>query len=170
MQGRIRLIQQADLTEVQAIQDRCYGDELFEDTALIERRLVSQPNSCWLAESSSGEVQAYLFSYPSRNYHVAALGSEFAQYAEADVLYLHDMAVAQHARGLGLPAKLLRYAEDYAASLRLDRLALVAVQGSVPYWQRQGFAGVNLSDAEAIQALASYSGQNAVYMQKLLLR
>lgn len=170
MQGRIRLIQQADLTEVQAIQDCCYGDELFEDTALIERRLVSQPNSCWLAESSSGEVLAYLFSYPSRNYHVAALGSEFAQYAKADVLYLHDMAVSQNARGLGLAAKLLCCAEDYALSLGLDRLALVAVQGAEPYWQKHGFAGVSLSDTEARQALASYSGQNARYMQKSLLK
>ncbi|MFP3345463.1 GNAT family N-acetyltransferase, partial [Halomonas sp. SIMBA_159] len=80
--------------------------------------------------------------------------------------YLHDMAVSQNARGLGLASRLLNYAEQYAIELGFSRLALVAVQGSVPYWQKRGFVVVNLSSSEATRALASYSGQHAMYMQK----
>ena len=170
MSGHIRLIKTADLAAVVAIQANCYGDELFEDASLIQKRLLSQPKSCWLAESCSGEVLAYLFSYPSHNKQVAALGSEFSHYAGAELLYLHDMAVSQNARGLGLASRLLNCAERYAMQLGFNRLALVAVQGSVPYWQKQGFAVVSLCDAEALQALSSYAGQDARYMQKSLAR
>lgn len=170
MSINIRLINKSDLSAVVAIQDSCYGDELFEDASLIQRRLASQPDSCWLAENHSKEVLAYLFSYPARDKQVAALGSEFPRYTEAELLYLHDMAVGQNARSLGLASRLLGYAEQHAVELGFSRLALVAVQGSVPYWQKHGFVVVNLSDAEAAKALASYSGQNAMYMQKSLAR
>lgn len=170
MSYRIRLIQHADLAEIQAIQDCCYGDELFEDTGLIERRLASQPNSCWLAESHDGKVLAYLFSYPSRDKQVAPLGSEFECYNNADLLYLHDMAVSPAARGLGLAPDLLVTAERYALKCGFNQLALVAVQGSVPYWQKQGFSIVELTDVSAQLALESYIGQSAVYMQKTLAR
>ena len=168
MQAYIRLIKPADLAEVQAIQDCCYGDELFEDTALIESRLLSQPNSCWLAQNHDGKVLAYLFSYPSRDKRVAPLGSEFERYNDATLLYLHDMAVSPTARGLGLAPELLATAERYAIMCGLNQLALVAVQGSVPYWQKQGFSVVELTEVSALQALESYQGQNAVYMQKKL--
>ena len=169
MSINIRLISKHDLSAIVTIQDTCYGNELFEDASLIQRRLLSQPDSCWLAESSSGEVLAYLFSYPSHNKQVAALGSEFSHYAGAELLYLHDMAVSHNARGMRLAPQLLAYAEQYAAGLGFSTLALVAVQGSVPYWQKQGFEVLTLTDTAALQALASYTGQNAVYMQKQLV-
>ena len=169
MSINIRLISKHDLSAIVTIQDTCYGNELFEDASLIQRRLLSQPDSCWLAESSSGEVLAYLFSYPSCDKQVAALGSEFSRYTQAELLYLHDMAVSQNARGLGLASRLLNCAERYAMQLGLSRLALVAVQGSVPYWQKQGFVLVSLCDTAALQALASYTGQDARYMQKSLV-
>ena len=168
MSIHIRLINEADLSAIVAIQDSCYTDALFEDACLISRRLASQPQSCWLAENDTGEVLAYLFSYPSRNRQVAALGSDFCRYADADVLYLHDMAVSHNARGMRLALQLLAHAEQYAADLGFKTLALVAVQGSVPYWQKQGFDVLTLTEVGALQALASYTGQNAVYMQKPL--
>ncbi|SEH95233.1 Predicted N-acetyltransferase YhbS [Rheinheimera pacifica] len=168
MSIHIRLINEADLGAIVTIQDSCYAAELFEDAGLIRRRLASQPQSCWLAEDSKGEVLAYLFSYPSRDNQVAPLGSSFGSYADAELLYLHDMAVSHNARGMRLAPQLLALAEQYAADLGFNRLALVAVQGSVPYWQKQGFEMVTLTETTALQALASYTGQNAVYMQKLL--
>ncbi|MDR6982627.1 putative N-acetyltransferase YhbS [Rheinheimera pacifica] len=168
MSIRIRLINEADLGAIVAIQDSCYAAELFEDAGLIRRRLASQPHSCWLAENSAGEVLAYLFSYPSRNKQVAPLGSTFGSYADAELLYLHDLAVSHNARGMRLAPQLLACAEQYAAELGFHTLALVAVQGSVTYWQKHGFEVQTLTDTAALQALASYTGQNAVYMQKLL--
>lgn len=168
MSCRIRLIEHSDLAAIVAIQDSCYGNELFEDPALITRRLMSQPNSCWLAQSHDAKVLAYLFSYPSREKRVAPLGSEFQRYNDADLLYLHDMAVSSAARGLGLASELLATAERYALINGFSKLALVAVQGSVPYWQKHGFGIVELTEGSALQALQSYTAQSAVYMQKTL--
>lgn len=168
MSIHIRLINESDLDAIVTIQDSSYTDELYEDARVIRERLASQPHSCWLAENDHCEVLAYLFSYPSLNMQVAPLGSNFTQYADAQLLYLHDMAVSHNARGMGLAPVLLARAEQHATDLGFNTLALVAVQGSVPYWQKQGFEKLTLTDAAAIQALASYSGQNAVYMQKRL--
>ena len=160
-----RLISQADLPAVVALQDCCYSDALYESPTLLSQRLQAAADSCWLAESSAGELLAYLFSYPSINGYVTPLASAFAPAAAPELLYLHDMAVNPAARGLGLASRLLAKAKQHALSLGLTKLALVAVQGSVPYWQRHGFAVVNELSDSAITALVSYHGEQACYMQ-----
>lgn len=168
MQYLIRQMADADLANVSQLQDSCYADNLYEAPQLLQQRLASHPHSCWLAENTNKQLLAYLFSYPSRSGQVMPLGSLFNQYADADVLYLHDMAVSDRARGAGLAGRLLRQAEAYAAELGLSRLALVAVQGSMPYWHKQGFAVVADITPQQQLALHSYIGQQAVYMQKSL--
>lgn len=161
----IRLITPADIPAVVALQDSCYSDALYESPALLQQRLTSAAGSCWLAENADGRLLAYLFSYPSINGYVTPLASAFSVSAIPELLYLHDMAVNPAARGLGLASQLLATAKQYALSLGLSKLALVAVQGSVPYWQRHGFAVVNELSDSAITALAGYHGEQACYMQ-----
>lgn len=50
------------------------------------------------------------------------------------------MAVVPEARSLGLAAHLLARLHERTRALGLARIGLVAVQGSMPYWQRQGFS------------------------------
>ncbi len=128
----------ADLAAICQLQDSCYTDALYEAPQLLQQRLASHPCSCWLAENADQQLLAYLFSYPSCSGYIAALGSPFKHYADAKVLYLHDMAVSEMARGSGLAQLLLCHAEAYAAALGLGTLALVAVQGSMTYWHKQG--------------------------------
>ncbi|MBZ9611873.1 GNAT family N-acetyltransferase [Rheinheimera maricola] len=161
----IRLMTPADIPAVVALQDSCYSDALYESPALLSQRLQAAASSCWLAESSAGELLGYLFSYPSINGYVTPLASAFAPAGAPQLLYLHDMAVSPAARGLGLASQLLAMAKQHALSLGLSKLALVAVQGSVPYWQRHGFVVVNQLPASALSALASYLGEQACYMQ-----
>ncbi|QBL09503.1 GNAT family N-acetyltransferase [Rheinheimera sp. D18] len=165
----IRLITPADLPAVITIQDSCYSDALFEAPELLNQRLAAQPQSCWLAESNAKHVLAYLLSYPAMIGDIAPLGSPFKQVVNANTLYLHDMAVDNRARGLGLAQQLLQQALRFAAERGLTNLALVAVQGAVPYWQRNGFSTVAVTSDQGQQALHSYTGQQAVYMQKPLI-
>lgn len=164
----IRLITKADLAAIVRLQDSCYSDALYESPALVEQRLAAAANSCWLAENADGELLAYLFSYPSADGYVTPLAHAFRPVYHAQLLYLHDMAVSTKARGLGLASQLLATAKQHALSLGLNKLALVAVQGSMPYWQRQGFMIVHKLTAEAESALASYQGEQACYMQLCL--
>ncbi|MBV2128742.1 GNAT family N-acetyltransferase [Arsukibacterium indicum] len=164
----IRLIKPADIMAVVALQDSCYSDALYESPALLQQRLSVAADSCWLAENANGQLLAYLFSYPSINGHITPLASAFAPSTLPQLLYLHDMAVSPAARGLGLASRLLATAQQHALSQGLTKLALVAVQGSVPYWQRQGFNEVTGLSDNAEQALASYQGEQARYMQARL--
>ncbi len=169
MTTSLRLMTPADIPAVVALQDCCYSDALYESPALLSQRLQVAANSCWLAENSAGELLAYLFSYPSTDGYVTPLASAFAPSAAPQLLYLHDMAVNPAARGLGLASQLLAMAKQHALSQGLTKLALVAVQGSVPYWQRHGFAVVNQLADSAISALAGYHGEQANYMQLSLI-
>lgn len=168
MSYTIRLIEPADIQAIASIQDSCYDDALYEENALMSRRLAAQPQSCWVAENRAQEVLAYLLSYPSLDNKVAPLGSDFPVYKAPQLLYLHDMAVSPKARGQAVAPALLACAEQYARQVGFNCLALVAVQGSVPYWQKQGFSVLELNDEEQQQALFSYTNQNACYMKKVV--
>lgn len=161
----LRLITAADFAAVVKLQNSCYSDALYESPALLTQRLTVAANSCWLAENSAGELLAYLFSYPAADGYVTPLAAPFTPSITPALLYLHDMAVSSGARGLGLAGQLLQVAKQYALNLGVSKLALVAVQGSVPFWQRHGFTVVNNVTAEAESALASYHGEQACYMQ-----
>lgn len=164
MSVKIRLMQHDDLPAVIALQDQCYSDALYEPPTLLSQRLASAPQSCWLVEAADGELLAYLFSYPALLGKVTVLASPFAVAQEPELLYLHDMAVSDQARGQGVARALLMQAKQYAAELGLSTLALVAVQGSVPYWQKQGFVIQPPLNAAAEAALKSYTGERAQYM------
>lgn len=161
---------QADLPAVIALQDSCYDNALYEPATLLAERLASAADSCWLIENPLRELQAYLFAYPAKDGSVTPLAQPFAVSAVPQLLYLHDMAVSPLARGQALAARLLAQAEQYAIYRQLTKLALVAVQGSESYWQQCGFVTHQPHSTLAQQALVSYTGQNARYMQKILPR
>lgn len=164
MSGTLRLMQPSDISAVLALQDSCYSDALYEPPALLATRLASAAASCWLAENSTGELLAYLFSYPSLPGKITVLATDFVVADKPELLYLHDMAVSKQARGLGLAKMLLASAKQYAQQLGVTQLALVAVQGSVPYWQKQGFVVQAHVGQDAQAALNSYTGERAQYM------
>lgn len=163
----IRLMQKSDLAAVVRLQDHCYADEFFESAEVVAKRLMLYPQSCWVA-CYQDKIWGYLFSCPSKLSQVNPLGAEFGQYEHANCLYLHDMAVSPDARGQGVASALLRSAIDYATSLDLPHLALVAVQNSAAFWQQLGFTSQPALTSTAQHALASY-GDNAVYLARTLV-
>jgi ribosomal protein S18 acetylase RimI-like enzyme len=54
--------------------------------------------------------------------------------------YIHDIALLPQARGTGAANIVVAQLIDLAASLGLPNLSLVAVNDSVGFWQRHGFA------------------------------
>jgi GNAT superfamily N-acetyltransferase len=161
----IRLMQVSDLPAVVKLQDRCYSAELFEPADLVKRRYLAFPQSCWVA-TYQDKLWGYLFCYPSLFGKVNPLGEDFTEVAQADCLYLHDMAVSSDARGQGVAQQLLAAAEQLARQCSFSALTLVAVQNSASYWQQRGFYPVTALTSQAIQNLASYTGQQAQYLAK----
>ncbi|ARU05853.1 hypothetical protein CCO03_15260 [Comamonas serinivorans] len=86
---------------------------------------------------------------------------------QADTLYLHDLALQPQARGSGLARRLVREVLAAGQARGLRTAALIAIQGSVPFWQAQGFAGVAPDSAELARKLRSY-GAEAQLMRRSL--
>lgn len=133
-----------------------------EDIAVVEERLRLFPAGCFIADAQ-GELLGYAISHPSVMGKPAKLNSLIGALApEADCLFLHDIALTEASRGLGLGRSLLDRLKTAARDAGLRRIALVSVNNSLGYWQAQGFR-VFEADAALAAKLASY-GEDAAYM------
>jgi len=152
---------EADLHAVLAVQAACYPPAMQEAAAVVLARLRTAPGTVLVACDAAG-VCAYLFAYPSRLGAVTPLGAGFDAVPDADTLYLHDLAVAPRALGLGLARRLVASLLD--SHKALPWAALVAVQDSRRFWEGQGFA-VQDAGEEGVRRLATYPG-GALYMAR----
>ena len=159
----IRALTLADLPALLAVQQACYGAGFVESAEVFARRLASPANCSLVAVRDSGELMAYLAAYHSVRGKVTPLHGDFEPVAQADTLYLHDMAVLPACAGQGLAQALLQPLWGQAMAQGLRHSALVSVQGSQGYWQRHGYAPQALADAAQRERLAGYGAQ-AVYM------
>jgi len=152
-----------DLGLVLAIQERCYPPAYLEPLAAFENKLRQAPASAWLA-TSSGQAQAYLVTLPVDEGHFPALHeASWSPPPKAKWLYLHDLAVDPAHRRSGAGRRLVEQALGHAHALGLEGLALVAVQGSQPYWTQQGFQAREASHAALLEKLRSF-GDEACFM------
>ena len=87
--------------------------------------------------------------------------------AQADSLYLHDLAVHPDAAGLGLGPRLVRHAWAHAAQAGWRHSTLVSVQSSVGFWERQGYAATQPDGAEQQARLATYPGRSVYMIRRL---
>ena len=156
----------ADLDAVLAIQLACYGAGFVEDGALIARRLAAAPHTGWVVEHEGG-VRAYLAGYPSMAGKLTPLHGEFEVAAQADSLYLHDLAVHPDASGLKLGPLLVRHAWAHALEAGLRHSTLVSVQASVGFWERQGYAATEPDGAGQQARLATYPGESVYMIRRL---
>lgn len=126
-----------------------------EDDAVFAERLALHPAGCRLL--AAGEHAAgYVISHPWRGAPPALDTLLGSVPADADHYYIHDLALLPASRGTGAAAAIVGDLRRHARSLGLARLSLVAVNGSGPFWRRQGFADLPAGDAAA--KLASYGG------------
>jgi ribosomal protein S18 acetylase RimI-like enzyme len=165
----LRPLRAADVEAVLALQAQCYAAHFLESAqAFVAKLEAAAPHACcWMAWRGA-EPLAYLVSLPVCADSLPALDAPLVSLpAVPRLLYLHDLAVAPAARSLGLGGRLLARVLESAGALGLARLGLVAVQGSVPYWQRQGFAEPAALAPALAEKLASF-GAEARWMERAL--
>ena len=158
----IRPLLPEDLAEVTRIQEECYRDDLIEASDSFAAKISARPGFCFMAEQE-GVAQGYVIALPWVSGQTLELdSSDYAVPANADCIYVHDVAVCPPARSLGAAGQLLETVINAAEENGFKRICLVAVQGAASYWHRHGFEVVTL-DAAAHQKLARY-GDGARYM------
>lgn len=157
----------ADMPAVMRIQAQCYTAIVPESLQSMSAKQQAAPHTCHAAWRQ-GELVGYLLALPVRGLALPALDSPACTIdPAADALYLHDLALSPAARGSGAGQALVARTLAVGAQLGLRRALLVAIQGSAPYWARQGFDGIDPT-TEAVRAkLASY-GADARLMQRPL--
>lgn len=146
---------EADLKRVVDIAGVCYPNHP-EDMDIFVERLRLFPQGC-LALAGEGAVEGYVLSYPWRADAAPPLNALILGLPETPgAYYLHDLALMPSARGQGHS----RAALDHLPAAGLP-LSLVSVNGTVPFWERHGFAVRTTGDL--VSKLASY-GADARFM------
>jgi ribosomal protein S18 acetylase RimI-like enzyme len=157
-------MREADLPAVLAIATLVHPD-YPEDEAVFAERLALAPEGCLcLAEGS--ELAGYVVSHPWMLFDVPPLNARLGHLPEAvDLWYVHDLALLPAARGGGAARLVVGHLARRAQDAGYGAMALVAVNGSGPFWTRQGFREAH--DPALDRTLASYDDA-ARYMVRLL--
>lgn len=165
----LRALHANDVDSLLHVQTVCYGDGFQESRATFAQRL-SSTHHCSLGVVREGDtsLHAYLAAYWSNPGKITALDGVFTPPAAGEqVLYLHDMSVLPALSGQGVARALLHTAMQQARARGVRQAALVSVQGSQAYWERQGFCVADVLDAQQHLHLKTY-GDGAVYMTSKL--
>ena len=155
------------MADVLRIQDYCYTEIEPESLKSLQAKILASPDTCLIAESSEGAV-GYLIAVPIVYPHLPTLNAPtFELSADADTLYIHDLAVDGAGRGKGVAQALVRASIDAAKRSGLSRACLVAIQNSQSFWGQFGFEIVAPPGSEISPKLASY-GADAQLMRALI--
>lgn len=137
-----------------------------EERACFSNRLELHPQGCFVLGDKDGGVLGYMVAYPWTRGSAPALNALIpALPGDADLIYLHDLALHPDARGGGYTRPVVEQLADQARAAGWPALALVAVNDAAAYWGRLGF--VEESPPGMVEKLASY-GADARYMVRPL--
>jgi GNAT superfamily N-acetyltransferase len=142
-----------DLDAVMGIAARVHP-QFPEEREVFADKLRLHAEGALVLESGPVAV-GYCFAHPWSGTQAPPLNTLLGAIpSAADAYYLHDLALLPEVRGSGAGTAALGILLSTAASLKLERLCLVAVNGSIPFWSRHGFAVIDTPDLRA--KLASY--------------
>ncbi|MCP8883046.1 GNAT family N-acetyltransferase [Devosia sp. XJ19-1] len=137
----------------------------FEAETVLAEKFALYRNGCYLLEI--GERPAgYVLSHPWTRGCLPALNALLGEIpADADTYYIHDLALLPLTRGVGAAGQIMAALTKHARVMGFPTMSLVAVNGSVAFWEKQGF--VREERPELAEKLAAYEAA-ACYMIKEL--
>ncbi len=158
---KISPIEEAHWESIMDIQNHAYSEIDPESESVMKSKWILSPKSCVVALNDEA-VLGYCLAHSWHESGAPPLYEEIKKVPEWDNLFLHDIAVASHARNMGVASALCNEVIGFAERQGLASLTLVAIQGARPIWSRFGFEVV--SDFE----VPSNYGNDAVFMKLTL--
>jgi GNAT superfamily N-acetyltransferase len=153
-----------DLDAVSQIASVAFPDH-FEDRACFANRLSLHPAGCRVLADRTG-LSGYIVAYPWRRGRIPPLNSLIdAIPDDADLIYLHDLALLPETRGAGHARVAIEALAHEAHAAGWPAIALVAVNEAEAFWARHSFVTDPALDLRA--KLATY-GPDARYMVRPL--
>lgn len=152
-----------DLADVCRIASLCHPDYPEDEDILAEKQALS-PETCFILEKD-GEAVGYALAHPWVAGEAPALNKKLGAIPpNADILYLHDIAISPSARRTGSGAQAFERLQEVGKKLGFKMLTLVAVNNSASYWQGKGFK-MPEPDENLKAKLLTYS-PDALYLTK----
>lgn len=153
-----------DLDAVSTIAGKVHPG-FFETDAVLAEKHTLYRNGCYVLEVAE-KPAGYVLSHPWTLGTLPALNTLLGSLPEnPDTLYIHDLALLPVTRGVGAAGKIVAALTKHAEAMGFASMSLVAVNGSLPFWEKQGFTAQNRP--ELAEKLAAYE-EAARYMVKAL--
>jgi predicted N-acetyltransferase YhbS len=141
-----RRLTPVDLDQIHRLEAETYVPSLHESDEAFLRIIELFPEGAF-GIFDEDELCAYAFAVPLPAGTLLTLRAPLtALPPEADMFYIHDVAVGDRHRGRGLATQLVERLLDLARARGLRTSELVSVQGSAPFWQRFGFRRIEEFD------------------------
>ena len=154
----IRLINQTDWPAIMEIQEEAYQEITPEALSVLQGKWRHSPDLCFVYEQE-GTIRAYLLAHTWAGDLLPKLDAPLPDEMGCEYVFLHDLAVSNQAQGMGIGPSLVKQLYQSSTKIGLNSFRLVAVQGSVSYWQQFGFCPIP-------QIVSSGYGEDAVVMEK----
>lgn len=162
---QIRPMTFADIDGVLQVQAATYAEHYHEPATVFASKLALAGPFCFVAVKQQ-QLCGYLFAHPWPHSAPPALFAAIDQLpADADSLFIHDMALHPSCRGQAIGQHLLQHSLHAARQAQLSYSTLVAVQGAQRFWQRLGY---RVAVIEHDSGFPGRYGEAAHYMQLLL--
>nr|WP_321270799.1 GNAT family N-acetyltransferase [uncultured Tolumonas sp.] len=155
----IRAITENDWPSILSIQANVYPDITPETETVLRSKMILGPQTCLVITDQQHNVTGYCLAHPWHR-HPASLHTIYPKSQQAELLYIHDMAIAPLHAGKQIGSQTLKYLQQWAKQQGYKKLSLVSLQQAVGYWQRHGFKPQNYVIDEA------QYGAGACYMLK----
>jgi len=159
----IKEIEELHWNGILTIQDKSYQEIGTESLEVLKNKYDASPDTCFVCLSDGNEVLGYLLAHPWSGISPPKLFEPLPNIENGEYLYLHDMAISPQLKEKGIGSALAKELFEVAQNKGINRVSLVAVQGSESFWSRIGFQVVTEVD------ICSTYGEKSVLMEKVLV-
>lgn len=157
---RWRPATEADVSEIDRIAKIIHPD-LPEHIDTFAEKIALSPATCFVVDDG-GSIRGYAIAFPWLSNDIPKLNSLLGSLpANANVLFIHDVALLPSARGRGLLGELSELFKVEGRKLGFKAMTLAAVYGSEEAWFRYGFYRAPMND-KLTEQIEGYG--TAVYM------
>ncbi len=155
-----------DLAEVERVAGAVHPG-YFESREVLAERQALYRDGAYVLEVGE-KIAGYVLSHPWRFGDAPALNALIGHLPEdPDTYYIHDIALMPLTRKVGAASQIVHGLIKHAIAGGFGSVSLIAVNNSVPFWSKFGFAVEDIDGL--VQKLLSYDS-DARYMVRRIGR
>ena len=158
MPSIIRKMEVADLPAIDEVQLAAFGEGFIEPMSKFEYILNQYDEAAFVA-IVDGVIVGYILAYPSEAEQSDYDTRKCQVRGDETCLYIHDLCLRPDVHGKGIARQLFSKIHEVAVNKGFDEIIGIAVQDSVPFWQKTGFTMLYSQ---------TYNGEAGQYMSKEL--